>query len=75
MTSEQFRLALHNQPFEPFTIRMADGRAFEVRHRDFVAQSQSGRVVSVFQPDDSWSLLDLPLMTELEFHSSDRRSA
>lgn len=75
MTSEQFRFALHKQPFQPFTIRMADGRAFEVRHPDFVAQSQSGRVVSVFQPDDSWSLLDLPLMTKLEFHPSDRRSA
>jgi len=54
------------QPFRPFTIRMADGRAFEVSHPDFVAQSPSGRTVIVFQPDESYSVLDLLLMTELQ---------
>ena len=38
---------------------MADGRAFEVGHPDFVAQSPSGRTVIVFQQDDSYSILDL----------------
>ncbi|HUY91603.1 MAG TPA: hypothetical protein VMV10_22875 [Pirellulales bacterium] len=66
MTIEQFRATLHKRPFQPFTIRMADGRAFEARHPDFIAQSPSGRIVSVFQPDDCCSLLDLLLMTELE---------
>ena len=75
MTTEQFRSTLHLQPFKPFTIRMADGRAFEVPHPDFVAQSPSGRTVVVFQPDDSYSLLDLLLMTELEVHTSNGRSA
>ena len=42
MTTEQFRATLHLQPFRPFTIRMADGRHFDVAHPDFVAQSQSG---------------------------------
>jgi hypothetical protein len=45
---------------------MADGRAFEVSHPDFVAQSPSGRTVIVFQPDESYSVLDLLLMTELQ---------
>ena len=75
MTIEQFRLAIHEQPFKPFTIRMADGRTFEVPHPDFIAQSPSGRIVSVFKSDDTCSLLDLLLMTELEFHPSNRRSA
>ena len=66
MTSEQFRATLRLQPFRPFKIRMADGRAFDVIHPDFVAQSPSGRTVIVFQPDESYSLLDLLLMTELE---------
>ena len=66
MTIEQFRATLHERPFKPFRIRMADGRTFEVRHPDFVAQSPSGRIVSVFQPNDSCSLLDLLLMNELE---------
>jgi hypothetical protein len=65
MTSEQFKSTLHLQPFRPFTIRMADGRAFEVLHPDFVAQSPSGRTVIVFHRDESYSVLDLLLMTEL----------
>jgi hypothetical protein len=66
MTIEQFRMMLRQQPFKPFTIRMADGRTFDVSHPDFVAQSQSGRTVIVTQPDDSFSVLDLLLMTELQ---------
>jgi len=66
MTTEQFRTTLHLQPFKPFTIRMADGRAFEVAHPDFVALSPTGRTVIVFQPDDSYSVLDLLLMSELQ---------
>ncbi len=65
MTAEQFRATLHLQPFRPFAIRMADGRSFQVSHPDFVAQSPSGRTVIVFQPDESYSVLDLLLMTEL----------
>jgi hypothetical protein len=68
MTVEQFRATLRQQPFRPFTIRMVDGRSFDVEHRDFVAQSQSGRTVIVFQAD-SYSVLDLLLMSELQVHS------
>ena len=75
MTTDQFKSTLDLQPFRPFTIRMADGRAFEVAHPDFVAQSPSGRTVIVFQPDDSYSILDLLLMSELEVPSSNGKSA
>ena len=56
---------LHQQPFRAFTIRMADGRAFEVPHRDFVAMSPTGRTVIVYQENENFSVLDLLLMTEL----------
>ncbi len=69
MTTEQFRAALRQQPFRPFTIHMVDGRAFKVAHPDFVAQSESGRTVIVVQPDDSYSVLDLLLMSELEVNT------
>jgi hypothetical protein len=74
MTTEQFRATLHQQPFRPFTIRMADGRAFEVAHPDFVAQSHSGRTVIVIQADDSYSVLDLLLMSELQVSNSNGQS-
>jgi hypothetical protein len=63
---EQFRALLHRQPFQPFTIRMADGRAIDVAHPDFVALSHSVRTVVVSQPNESYSVLDLLLMTELQ---------
>jgi hypothetical protein len=74
MTTELFRTTLHQQPFRPFTIRMADGRAFGVAHPDFVAQSPSGRTVIIFQPDESYSVLDLLLMSELEVQAPSGRT-
>jgi hypothetical protein len=64
MTTEQFRAMLHQKPFLPFTIRMADGRAFDVAHRDFVAISPTGRTAIVYQDNENFSVLDLPLMSE-----------
>jgi hypothetical protein len=75
MTTDQFKAALHQQPFRRFTIRMADGRAFEVAHRDFVAQSPSGRTAIVFQSDEGYRVLDLLLMTEIEVHAANGRPA
>ncbi len=43
MTSATIRNAMHNQPFRPFTLHMADGRAFTVTHPDFIAVSPTGR--------------------------------
>lgn len=65
MTIEQFKTVLHQQPFQPFTIRMADGRALPVTHPDFVALSPTGRTAIVYHPDETFSILDLLLMTEL----------
>jgi hypothetical protein len=66
MTTEQFRATLHQQPFRPFTIHMADGRAFDVPHPDFVALSRTGQSVIVFQNDENYSVLDLLLMSEIQ---------
>jgi len=74
MAAEHFRNTLRLQPFRPFTIRVADGRAFRVSHPDFVAQSPSGRTIVVFQNDESYSLLDLLLVSELEVHASEGNS-
>lgn len=66
MTVEQLNNVLHAQPFRPFTVRIGDGRTFPVEHRDFVSRSRSGRTVIVHGPDESFSILDLLLMTELQ---------
>jgi hypothetical protein len=74
MTIDQFRATLHQTPFRPFNIRMADGRTFGVKRPDFVAQSPTGRTVIVMQNDESYSVLDLLLMSELEVPATGGRS-
>lgn len=74
MTLEQFKNVLHATPFYPFTIHMGDGRVFFVKHRDFISRSPSGRTVVVHSNDDSFSVLDLLLVTELEVHAADTTS-
>ena len=66
MTREQLRSALRSRPFRPFTIRMADGRTFSIAHPDFLSLSPAGRTVVIYHPNDSASIVDLLVMTELE---------
>jgi hypothetical protein len=70
MTAEQLRTLREAQPFRPFTIHLADGRNLTVPHRDFVSQSPGGRTIIVYKPDDSFSVVDLYLVAELEVQSS-----
>ncbi len=60
------REALLKQPFRPFTLRLADGRALSVRHREFVAVSN--RQVVVIDPDDrGTSVLEPLLIISIEY--------
>jgi hypothetical protein len=75
MTVEQLKQVWKADPFRPFTIHWADGRHVTVNHRDFIAQSPSGRTVIVYQPDDSFNIIDLLLVTDLEVpNGKSRRS-
>jgi hypothetical protein len=67
MTIEQFRTALRTAPFRPFTIRLADGSKVAVRHPEMVAVHPTGRTTVVIQPNGGWSVLDLLLVTALDF--------
>ena len=58
------REALHKQPFEPFTIRLADGRSMAVPHPDFVAVSK--RRIIVVAEDDSWAVVEPLLIVSLD---------
>jgi len=58
------REALRKQPFEPFTIRLADGRSLPVPHPDFVAIGP--RRIVVVAEDDSWSIVEPLLIVSLD---------
>ena len=62
------REALHRQPFQPFAVRLADGRSLRVPHPDFVAVGE--RRVVVVAADDSWSAIESLLVVSLDFDGS-----
>ena len=66
MTAEQLRTMRDSNPFRPFIIHLADGRAFTIPHRDFISQSPGGRTIIVYGSGESFSVLDLFLVTELK---------
>jgi hypothetical protein len=58
------REALHKQPFEPFVLRLADGRSLPVPHPDFVAVGT--RRIVVINDDDSWSFVEPLLIVSVD---------
>jgi hypothetical protein len=66
MTIEQLRSIHGARPFRAFNIRTADGREIRVAHPDCLAMSQTGRTVVIVNPDDSLSMVDMLLVTELK---------
>jgi hypothetical protein len=66
MTIEQLRNVCDAQPFRPFSIHLADGRSVPVQHREFIMSALSGRTIIVAQPDDTFNIIDLLLVTDLE---------
>jgi hypothetical protein len=70
MDLEGIRIALRRQPFEPFSIRLADGRALTVRHPEFVAVGNR-RVIFVAE-DDSWSVIEPILIVSIDYNGQAR---
>jgi hypothetical protein len=66
MTIEQLRAVYQARPFRPFTLHLADGEQLHVPHTDFLSHSPNGRTLVVYAEDDSFSIVDLLLVTRLE---------
>ena len=71
MNVETIRDAQRARPFQPFTIRLADGRSFHVPHPDFMWLAPKGRTLVVAErpetPSDHYpmSILDVALIAEI----------
>ena len=62
----RIRALLHATPFQPFVIRMADGREYRVEHPDFVlASSTEVPQVIIEEPDGQTHFLSVLLMTSI----------
>lgn len=53
-------------PFVPFTIRIADGRAFRVPHRDYLSISPSSHTVIVHKLAGGHHVLNSLLISDIE---------
>lgn len=72
MTIEQLRSLCSARPFRAFVMHLADGRALRVDHPELVATAPSGRTLVVYQRDDSFNVVDLLLVTDLEVNANGR---
>jgi hypothetical protein len=66
VTKQALSKAVHKEPFQPFVLHLADGRAFTVPHRDLVSVHPTGRTVIVYGEDEDLGILDVMLITSLE---------
>jgi hypothetical protein len=62
MTGRHWLELVEATPFLPFDILLANGDRVRVEHPECVHVSETGRIVQVTRPDDSFLLLDLLLV-------------
>ena len=68
MTIQVIRDATYAEPFRPFALRLAGGPAIKVAHPDYIAFGPKGRTVFVYGVNESFRVIDVMLVTELEIH-------
>jgi len=59
------REALRREPFQAFTMRLADGRSLPIPHPEFVAVHP--RRVIVIAEDASWSVVEPLMVVSLDY--------
>jgi len=60
------RKQMRRDPFRPFVIHLTDGREVTVASRDFIMCSPKGCSVTVFQPDDRMTMIDVGRISEIQ---------
>ncbi len=75
MTKQAVEERLHAQPFKPFALRLTDGSLVPVPHPDFMLLSQGGRTAVINTEGESLKILDLALVTAIEFNSASDKAA
>ena len=63
------------RPFTPFRISLADGRKLNVPHNEFLSFFPSGRSAILTHADDSFTLIDLLIVTAVDVKPKRSRRA
>lgn len=66
MTKEALAKAVQRNPFQPFVLRLADGRSVRVPHQDSISMHPTGRTVIVYGQNEDLEILDVMLITGLQ---------
>jgi hypothetical protein len=61
----EIREVLRKQPFRPFIVHLADGRAFPIDHVDFLLISRSERSIVVADLEGGYEIVDPLMVTSL----------
>ena len=73
MTKEALSKAIQRQPFQPFVLHLADGRALHVPHQDFISMHPKGRTVIVYGDKEDLDILDVMRITGLRLPGKARK--
>ncbi len=73
MNVNELRRAHRARPFRSFRLRLADGHEIRVTHPENLMVSSDGLFVAVYVPGEGSEILDVPLMTAIDFRR--KRSA
>jgi hypothetical protein len=73
MNADLLRKAIRTRPFRPFLLHLADGRAVPVDHPENCLVTSDSRCVMVYLPGEGAEILDVPLMTAIDFRRRRRR--
>ena len=65
MMADSIREALDASPFQPFKIRLANGREYKVKHPDYAMLSPTGRSMMVYTVGDRAAAINLSMVTEV----------
>jgi hypothetical protein len=71
MDLNTIRRALRDEPFRPFTLKLADGRTETIKHPEFVAVGT--RIVAVVREDNSVTTIEPLLIDSLDKEAPRRR--
>jgi len=67
MSPDFLRKTVDRKPFRQFIIHLAGGRSIPVRSPEFVVMPPEGRMIIVASLTGSAHIIDLLLVTDLEF--------
>ena len=71
MTLELLTKRLAAEPFDPYSLFLADGRSMPVTNPEFVMIAGDSRSISLFDPGKATEFIDIALIVSIRVEGSD----